>query len=231
MTRLVPLFVLPLLLALVPAQDAPLQKGARADKTYRPGHAVRHAMELPDLDGRTVTLFPRELGDRGVAGGITTVLVFWSLRDPIARGYVKELESIQADHRKDRLVVYLVDSNNDEVSSVSTSLLAKLRTYVVDEGVELTILVDEGNVVADRFGAICSNHAFIVDADRYVRYAGGIDNDPGGKLARRGADVTHWLRDAILQTLKGEAVVPDNTRPTGRPIKRVPKPEKSAAGR
>jgi len=212
-------------------QDAPPQPGATASDAYRPGHRVREEFTLPDVNSRAhvlVRMPPLEDvapgGSRGneVAGGLTTVLVFWSLRDPTSHAYVLKLEELQRELAERKVSIFLVASNHDEITAGAVDPLKKIRDYVEKERVTLPILIDVRNKLADRFGAVCANHAFVVGADRVVKYAGGIDDDPQGKLERGGYDVRHYLLLAIESTLAGTVVEHENTRPSGRPIKRAP---------
>ena len=182
------------------------------------GDRIRNPIELTDLQGRTHTLFPRRKVDRRVV-----VLVFWSLRDPISRRYVEQLGTLRADHARDPVDVYLVNSNHDEITSAWADPLERLRGFARDEELEIPMLIDPGNALADRFAAMSNNHAFVIDRGLIVRYAGGIDDDARGKRRARGQDVHPWLRDALEAVLKGVDPEQPLTRPAGRPIKRAPK--------
>lgn len=221
---------------LAASQDAPAQPGSSVSKAYRPGHLVRETVTLPDLEGTEHTLFPRPKDPEKrneVEGGTVTVLVFWSLRDPLSRAYVPKVEDLAREFAERGVRVYLVASNHDEITAGVKDPVDRIRQFVADEKVTLPILLDHGNHLADRFGAVCANHSFVIGSDRIVKYAGGIDDDPQGKLERAGRDVARWLRDAVQATLEGGEIEKPNTRPSGRPLKRAPVPapaEKSGKG-
>ena len=65
--------------------------------------------------------------------------------------------------------------------------------------------------------------AFVIDANKVLRYKGAIDNDPRGEARKRGAEVHLLLEKAIEAALKGEKPLDDWTMASGRPIRRVPK--------
>src|SRR5262249_4506109 len=89
------------------------------------------SVHLPDLAGAQHLL----CGD-GEEKGKTLLLVFFSFRDPVARAYVPGLTDLQSDN-KERLALYLVDSNSDELVGGGNDPLESLRRYVADEKVTL----------------------------------------------------------------------------------------------
>ena len=204
-----------LLLALAaPARAQDEAPGPPPPKPYRVGVKVP-PLRLPDLAGKEVTLVDEESEH-------VTVLVFWSLRDPIARRYLPGLESIRRDYEEKGVKLFLVDSNRDELTSGAEDPLDRLREFVREEEVRIPLLIDMRNVLADDFGAVSANHCFVIGATRRLAYMGAIDDDPHGKLARAKRPVRPFLRDALDAVLRGETPPETWTRPQGRPIKRWP---------
>ncbi len=204
-------------LLLLPARQEPAPAVPPAVKPYKVGTRLTDEIVLPDLAGKEHKLF-EENPERVI------VLVFWSFQDPVSRAYVKELTGIQRA-RKERLALYLVDSNHDELVAGTGDPLDKVRRYFEQEKIELPLLVDRDNRVADDFAAISNNHAFALDANRTLRYQGGIDDDPRGERREKEGPVQDWLRTAVDTLLRGEKLPASETwtRPSGRPIKRAPK--------
>jgi hypothetical protein len=204
----------PLIAALALALS-PAEQGGTVKATYTLGHPIHGDIELEDLSGTTHRLLEEH------RAGIL-VLVFWSLRDPTARVYEKRLEELQKRYAKRDVKIVLVDSNHNElVSSSGTDPVDKIRAHVKKAKLTLPVYLDRGNIVADRFGALCTNHAFIVDRKRTPRYSGGIDDDPKGQ---KPADRTqHWLREALDTVVAGNTPEFPLTRPKGRKISRAPK--------
>lgn len=173
-------------------------------------------LRLPDLDGKLTTLVDEDTEN-------VSAVIFWSLRDPVARSYLPKLEQLRQDLAGDGVQLFLINSNRDELTAATTDPLEKLRKFVRDQNVRIPILVDMENVVADDFGAVCANHTFVLGSTRKLVYRGAIDNDPRGKLAKAGRDVTPYLREALEAAVNGDPQPELLTSPTGRPIKRWPK--------
>ena len=223
-----PLLVAPLL-GLLLATAAARQDGGSAGepaKPWRVGSRVTEGIALPELDdpdapdgaedGPRVVL-PE---DPPTEDDPVVVLVFWSLRDPVARVYEKRLTALRDSYPARDVVLYLVESNHDELVSGVGDPLAKLRAFREETKLTLPILLDERNRIADDFAALTANHAFVLDRARVLRYAGGIDDDPKG--AKGPAERRPWLKEAIEAALRGESPEHPVTRPTGRRIKRAP---------
>ena len=201
-----------------PAKPAPIEP---ATKPYKLGVRLTEELTLEDLDGKSHALFAENKGK-------ALVLVFWSYRDPVSRFYAPHLAKLQAS-RTDKLAVILVNSNYDELVSAGDPI-ARLKKVLAAEQVTLPHLLDRDNVIADDFGATSNGQAFLVDANRYLRYHGGIDDDPKGDRRARGIALRSWLEAAVDQVLTGQRPKEPWTRPSGRPIKRAPVGKKKAPG-
>ncbi len=207
---------LSLAFALAPNAQNPQDKGGpdeppEGNKPYKVGWRIRDHIELPGLDGKLVNLF--EANEEKVI-----VLVFWSLRDPQCRKEEVKLVELQ-ERYAGKVSFYLVASNHDEIVSGVGDPLEKIRKFQKDSKLPLKILVDEANKVADDFKALSANHAFVIDSKRFLRYAGGIDNDPKGLLKDKKIP---WLQlgiDAGLASKNAEIAL---TRPNGRKLRRKP---------
>lgn len=202
------LFLAPLAAGQEPAKPPP-------PKPYKLGVQVP-PIRLPDLDEKSTVVVDEDTDS-------VTVIVFWSLRDPISRAYAPKLEAIRRDYADKGVRLFLIDSNKDELEAGNADPLDKIKKYVHDENVRIPILLDRENVIADDFGAPSANQVYVLGSTRKLVYMGGIDDDPRGDKAEQGLEVRTWLRDALDATLRGEAPEAPWTRPTGRPIKRWPK--------
>src|SRR5690606_19942750 len=79
-------------------------------------------------------------------------------------------------------------------------------------------LLDKDHKVADAFGARTTPHVFLFNNELKLAYKGAIDDNVGDPAA-----VTqHWLKDAITDLSKGQAVRTTETRNIGCSIKRMP---------
>jgi hypothetical protein len=186
---------------------------AQPAKPYKLNMRVVEEITLPDLDGKDHSLLAESEGK-------ALVLVFWSYRDPVSRLYAPRLAELQAA-RLEKAAVYLVDSNYDELAGAGDPL-ARMREVVEAEKVTLPILIDRENKLADDFAAVANAQVFLLDANKFLRYHGGIDDDPRGERSAAGREVQKWLEPALDAVIEGKRPKEPWTRPAGRPIKRVP---------
>lgn len=182
-------------------------------KPYRLQVRIGEELRLKDLAGKERVLFD-EFKDK------TLIVAFWSYKDPVSRFYAKELAELEARHAG-KVAIVLVDSNHDELVGGGDPL-ARLREVVAKEKVTLPVLLDPENRLADDFNAAANGQVFVIDSNRFVRYLGGIDDDPKGERRAQAIPVQFWLADALASVLEGKPPARAETRPAGRPIKRAP---------
>ena len=120
-----------------------------------------------------------------------------------------------ADEYKDKDVVFLgVNANRNE--SVD-----KIKAYVEKHSINYTVVKDEGNKVADAYGAKVTPHIMVIDKEGKLRYRGGVEKLQGGP-AGCGESDEQYLGPVIDALLDGsEITVPTETKATGCGIKRV----------
>jgi hypothetical protein len=193
---------------------APVPVPVAITKPYKINLRTEDELVLPDLEGRNRSPYAEHPGQ-------PIVLVFWGYRDPVSLFYAPHLAELARTHAG-KAGFYLVNSNYDELVS-SGDALAKLRGIVEKEQVSLPVLVDAGNRLADDFGATANGQAFLLDGNKFLRYHGGIDDDPRGERRRDGIALRTWLENALKEVLDGKRPKENWTRPAGRPIKRAPK--------
>lgn len=213
-----PAHLLAALACLVLQSPPPGTPGASAPaaivKPYRLHVRIGEELRLADLAGKERVLFD-EFKERAL------IVVFWSYKDPVSRFYAKELAALEQRHAG-KVAIVLIDSNHDELAGGGDPL-AKLREVVKAEKVTLPVLLDPGNRIADDFNAAANGQVFLIDANRFVRYTGGIDDDPKGERRAQSIPVQTWLEDALASVLEGKPPARPETRPAGRPIKRSPR--------
>lgn len=156
---------------------------------------------LPDLAGKTQTL-------NDVKGKNGTVLIFVSAQCPVVRAYNERMNQLTADYAAKGINVIGINSNATEsVEQIKTHAAA---TY------KFPVLIDKGNVFADRLGANTTPEVYFVDAKGVLQYHGAIDND------RSGANVTDaYLRSAFDASLSGKPIAKTSATAFGCSIKRV----------
>ena len=204
----------PVALFMIQGQDA---QDGEPKKPYQVGTRITEEIVLEDLEGKPHSLFESSFLDEE---GELLTLVFWSLRDPQCQAYRKQYEEYEKEFAAKGVTLYFVASSYDEIFSGHTDPIEKFREFVKKEKFTLPILIDRDNRIADDFGALTANHAFVIDRRRHLRYAGGIDDDPKNKHPK---SVQYFLKLATETLLTGQQPKDSITRPTGRKIKRAPK--------
>lgn len=167
-----------------------------------PTHAVAGEAELgaeaPGFELKDVTTGENvSLSDYE---GKTVVLVFHSTTCPWYKmrdngGYDRVLAPMASEYA-DKDVVFLgINANKTE----STEEIAK---YVADHESPYKVLKDEGNVVADAYGAQVTPHIYVINKDGELVYRGAIEkrvSNPGAC----GTSDTQYLKPVLEALLNG----------------------------
>lgn len=160
---------------------------------------------LPDQDGKEHPL--EEWRERKVL-----VLVFLSADCPVVMRYAPRLEELSREFTEKGVtfVGVLTGASADR---------AEAKRFRTAHRLTMPILVDTGNALAAGVGATRTPQAFVLDAERVVRYRGRIDGQyqpgiEGVRVERRD------LAEAITEVLAGKAVSVPQTEPAGCPIEK-----------
>jgi len=157
---------------------------------------------LPDASGREHSLSL-------LKGAKGTVIIFVATKCPVSNAYNARMAKLAEDYRAKGINVVGINSN-------STEPAAEIKQHAADNGLNFTILKDEGNRVADRLGAQVTPEAYLLDANGKLVYRGRIDN------SRNGDSITATeLRDAVEAVLAGRGVEKAEVRAFGCSIKRA----------
>lgn len=169
------------------------------------------AFALPDV----VTGSEVSLGDHK---GKVVVLMFHSINCP----YYK----MHADKGYDRVFVPMVESYKGKdvvfigVNANKNETTDKIKAYVEKHDINYAVLKDEGNKVADAYGASVTPHIMVIDQAGTLRYRGAVE-----KASRNPADCgnsdTQYLGPVIDALLEGKEPTVTETKPVGCGIKKV----------
>ncbi|MBI4614545.1 MAG: redoxin domain-containing protein [Planctomycetes bacterium] len=153
---------LALVLAAAPlaAQEVELEVGQKAPD-----------FTLPTIDGGEVTLSK-------LCAEKPTVVMFWCPSCPTVVGLEERINGF-ATANKEKIHFVAVASNREDTVEALKKLDAR-KDY------PFTILRDEGNAVADKYGAQVTPHCYLVDKEGVVRYIGNLVSRraAGGTLQR-----------------------------------------------
>jgi peroxiredoxin len=170
------------------------------------GLAVGSTVEnfkLPDTNGAE-----RSLSD--LKGKNGTVVVFVSAQCPVVKQYNGRISQFAADLEPKGINVVGINSNAAES-------LEWMRSHAAEK-YKFPVLVDKGNVLADKLGANVTPEIYYLNEKNALVYHGAIDN------ARGGDEITeNYLRDAVEATLSGKPVAKATANAIGCSIKRASK--------
>jgi len=169
--------------------------------------AVKLGEAVPDFELKDTAGTSHKLS--GYKGNIV-MIHFWSATCPFVLRYDEQLKQITEDYQKQGVVVLGIDSNTDEK-------IEDIKKVAEARKVNYPIFLDPGNKVADQFGAITTPHVFILDKEGKLIYEGAVD-DQGWSEDHK--PEKFYVRNALGQVLKGEAVTVSKTKSVGCTIKR-----------
>jgi peroxiredoxin len=196
------LYACAILLALSLAFAAAAADGANDPKPIAIGSTVEE-FKLPDAEGKEHSL-------TSIKGAKGTVFIFVSTRCPVSNAYNERMEKLAKDLRARGVNLVGINSNVGETRE-------EIKQHSAEHGFTFAVLKDEGNRVADRFGAMRTPEAFFLGPDNKLLYRGRIDDtDP-----RRGEPLTPDLRNAVDETLAGKPVSKTEGLAFGCSIKRA----------
>jgi peroxiredoxin len=164
--------------------------------------ATAENFSLPDVDGKTQTL-------NSLKGKNGTVVVWLSAQCPVVKGYKDRINEIAAESQSKGINFVGINSN-------STEDLNWVKSNIAEYGYKFPVLIDKGNVLADKWGASVTPEVYYFDAKNVLLYHGAIDNDRSGKNVTEG-----YLKAAFTESLSGKSVSKTKANAFGCTIKRV----------
>ena len=170
-------------------------------QTPKVGSAVEN-FTLTDINGKNQSL-------DSLKGKNGAVVVFLSAQCPVVRGYHQRINQIATDYQAKGINVIGVNSN------VSESL-DWVRSNAAEYGYKFPVLIDKGNVLADKLGATVTPEVYYLDAKNTLLYHGAIDNDRSGRNVSE-----NYLRTAFEASLSGKKIERTTANAFGCSIKRV----------
>ncbi len=156
---------------------------------------------LTNINGRSRSL--EEL--KGANGA---VIIFLSAQCPVVKGYNDRINQIAAEYQSKGINFIGINSN-------VTESLEWVKSHA-EENYKFPMLIDKGNVLADKLGATVTPEVYYIDKKNVLLYHGAIDND------RAGRNITDaYLKAAFDSSLSGKKVERTSANAFGCTIKRV----------
>jgi peroxiredoxin len=163
--------------------------------------ATLENFSLPDTNGKMQSL-------NDLKGKNGTVLVFLSAQCPVVKAYNERISQIAADYQSKGINFIGINSNHTESADWVKTNAA--------ENYKFSVLIDKGNVLADKLGAKVTPEVFYFDSKNVLLYNGAIDNDKSAK-----AITEPYLRTAFDSALAGKVIEKNRANAFGCSIKRV----------
>ncbi len=143
------------------------------------------------------------------------VVVFVGTECPISNAYLPRLAELSKQYASRGVQFLAINANRQDTP-------AKVAQHAKEYSLPFPVLKDAGNRIADLFGAQRTPTAFVLDAQRIIRYDGRID-DQFGSGFKRSAPTRHDLTSALDELLTGKEITQAETQVMGCFIGRVPK--------
>jgi peroxiredoxin len=157
--------------------------------------------KLSATDGKTYS-FTDLKGKNG------TVIIFLSAQCPVVKSYTERINALAAEYKAKGIAFVGINSNSSED-------LAWVTSTRNENFAEIPVLIDTGNVIADKLGANVTPEAYFFDANNTLIYHGAIDNDRSGKNPTE-----KYLGNAFDLALAGKKVETTRANAFGCSIKR-----------
>ena len=157
---------------------------------------------LPDLNGTEQSL-DKLKGENGA------VLVWVSAQCPVVKSYNERIVLVADELKAKGINLIGINSNKPES-------LDWIKSTATEVGYKFPVLIDKGNVLADKLGATVTPEFYYFDKDNVLLYHGALDND------RSGSNVTiNYLRDAFTSALSKQPIKTAKANAFGCSIKRA----------
>jgi peroxiredoxin len=162
--------------------------------------------KLKNVDGTMVSLSDY----KGVKGYI---VVFTCNTCPYAVMYEDRIIDLHNKYAPLGYPVVAINPNDPDVKPGDD--FAGMQTRAKEKKFPFKYLFDDGQKVYPEFGAQRTPHVYLLDANRYIRYIGAIDDN-----AQNPSEVAHkYLEDAIAALSAGKNPDPAETKAIGCTIK------------
>jgi len=155
-------------------------------------------------DGKAVAL--KDL----LAKSKAVTVVFVATKCPVSNAYNTRMEALGKEYAAKGIPLVGINSNKTEPA-------AEVREHAEKHGLTFPVLKDDGNRIADAYGATHTPEVFVLDPKGNLLYHGRIDENQDDPQGVKSPD----LRNALDAVLAGKPVPVAETKAFGCSIKRV----------
>jgi len=141
------------------------------------------------------------------------LIIFSCNHCPYVQAYENRMQMIQEDYRKDNLLVFAINSNDDSQYPDDSFESMKIRSK--EKEFNFPYLRDKDQSIAKAFGATHTPEIFLFDKERELVFHGKIDDNWQEETLVKNS----YLRNAIVEMLKGESISVPETFTIGCTIK------------
>lgn len=141
------------------------------------------------------------------------VVTFFGIECPLVKVYAPRLMELEKEFGPKGVSFLIINPNRQDS-------VTELASFARRNDINVPLLKDVGNKIADQFGAKRTPEFFVLDESRKVRYHGRFDDQYGVGYIRPQVS-SHFLKDAVMQVLSGKEVVTAETPTPGCLIGRV----------
>ncbi|TVS20107.1 MAG: thioredoxin family protein [Planctomycetaceae bacterium] len=138
------------------------------------------------------------------------VVVFGCHHCPVHVAYEERLKKIQDDYKDKDVAVIVLNPNN----MWGEDTLDRMKKRAAEKEYNFVYINDASQESGHKYGARVTPHIFVLDADRVVRYIGGIDDSQNPANVKQ-----HHLRNALDALLDGQDPPRTETRAFGCTVK------------
>jgi peroxiredoxin len=144
------------------------------------------------------------------------LLVFLGTECPLAKLYAPRVAKLAGEYEPRGVTTLGINANAQDS-------ITEIAAFARQHDVHFPILKDTANRLADSLGVTRTPVAFVLDADRKVRYVGRVDDQYGVGYVRR-EPLRRDLKIALDELLAGKDVTTPITEPVGCYVGRIKKP-------
>jgi peroxiredoxin len=143
--------------------------------------------------------------------GDVTVVAFIATKCPVSNAYNERMKALYTDYTAKGVKFVFINANTTEPA-------AEVAQHAMKVGFPFPVYKDQGDVVADQFGAQVTPETFIIDRTGIIRYHGYIDDSQNPERIH-----DQGFRLAMDAVLAGRPVAKAETKAFGCSIKRARK--------